>query len=230
MLRPSFVFVVGARLVAGAVFAAPPTTYYRSIGSAPDYATGTVTAINGETCVVGSLDVQWKTANRGRGDRIIIAGTDYTILSVDAENELTLTTTVSGNFTGAYNIARQFTTLQEGEDSISFAVACAYFPVSSASLVADNRREVGIAYNDSIVPTDPDFTAGVLFDGSTTDASHDITLTTTPPSPIAPKSVMKLSGMPCSRNAATTPISPNGIAARMINGCTRELNVIARTT
>ena len=97
MLRSRFVFAVGALLVAATV--APQITHYRSIGSALDYTTGTVTAVNGETYVVGSLDVQWKTANRGRGDRINIASTDYTILSVDAENELTLTARYTGTTT-----------------------------------------------------------------------------------------------------------------------------------
>ena len=43
--------------------------------------------------------------------------------------------------------------------------------------MADDRREVGIAYDDSVVPADPDFTDGVLINGSTTDATHTITLT-----------------------------------------------------
>ncbi len=120
MLRPSSVFVVSALLVAGAVSAEAQTTYYRSIGDAPDYTTGTVTAINGETCVVGSLGVQWKTENRGRGDRISIAGTPYTILSVDAENELTLTApyTDPTTFTASYTISRKFGMLKGWEDCI----------------------------------------------------------------------------------------------------------------
>ena len=121
MLRSSFVFAVGALLVAGAVSAAPPTTHYRSIGDRADYGTvevegpgTTVTAVNGETYVIGSLDAQWKTANRGRGDRISIAGTPYTILSVDAENELTLTQPYAEptTFSAPYTISRKFQKLK----------------------------------------------------------------------------------------------------------------------
>ena len=162
------------------------TTYHRSIGTRDNYGTvgpeglgTTVTATNGSATVTGS-GTAWKTANRGRGDRIRIDGTDYTILWINSATELILTSSFTGT-TGSgktYTIARQFMTLQAWEDCISFAVSpCPYFPVSSADLVADNRREVGIAYDDSIVPADPDFTTGVIIDGSTTDANHNITLT-----------------------------------------------------
>ncbi len=159
-------------------------TNYRSIGEAADYSLGTVTATLGSAVVTGSGAQLWQGANRGRGDRINIGGTDYTVLSVDSETGLTLTSAFTGT-TGSgklYTISRQFTgptALQDWENCISFGGVCTYFPasVSSANLVADNRSEVGIAYNDSPVPADPDFTAGVVIDGSTTDAAHGITLT-----------------------------------------------------
>lgn len=147
-------------------------TYYRSIGTAANYATGTVTATNGSTTVTGS-GTAWQVANRGWGDRMTILGTSYTIQSVDSDTQLTLTLPFAGA-TGSglpYTIARQFATLQAWEDCISFAVACPFFPVASANLVADNRSEVGIAYKDSV------FTAGFVVDGSVTDATHTITLT-----------------------------------------------------
>ncbi len=144
---------------------------HRSIGTAPAYTTGDVTATLGSPIVTGTG--AWVAANRGRGDHIDINGNQYTILSVDSETQLTLTSPAIATYTGPlYTISRQFTTLQAWYDCISFAVApCTYFPVASASLVADDRSEVGIAYKDSV------FTAGATMDLTTTDATHTITLT-----------------------------------------------------
>ena len=116
--------------------------------------------------MVTGTGTAWQTANRGRGDVITFpcpdpptctGGTDYTVLSIDSETDLTLTTTVSGNFTGMYNIARQFDTLQEWEDCITTGVGCVYFPVAGGDLVGDDRSEVGIAYDDGAA-----FTAVVI--------------------------------------------------------------------
>ena len=52
-----------------------------------------------------------------------------------------------------HTIARQFTTLWDWEDCIFFAVVGSFFPDSSAILVADNRSEIGIAYNDRVFTT-----------------------------------------------------------------------------
>ena len=160
------------------------TVNYRSIGTATDYLTSTVTTTNGSPVVTGDTTL-WLTNNRGRGDAITIpcpdpptctGGTDYTVLSVDSETQLTLTT----NFLGTdgpgltYTISRQFTTLQGWEDCISGAGGCTYFPVVGGDLVVDNRSEVGIAYNDEV---GVDFTDNLLISGSTTDPDHNITLT-----------------------------------------------------
>ena len=150
-------------------------THYRSIGTAGSYSTGDVTATLGSAIVTGTG--AWVTANRGRGDHIDINGDEYTILSVDSEMQLRLTSPAIATYTGPlYTISRQFTSLatglQDWEDCIDNTAVCPYFPasVSSSNLVADNRSEVGIVYNDGI------FTSGVRIDG-TTDASHTITLT-----------------------------------------------------
>ena len=157
-----------------------PTTNYRSIGSAGPYSAFDVAATNGSPIVVGN-GTAWVAQNRGRGDHIDIDGADYTILSVDSDTQLTLTEPFAGaTAIGlSYTISRQYTTLQAWEDCISYdtPTSCSYFQVASADLVVDNRKEIGIAYNDSVVPADPDFTTGVDFGGSTTDADHDITLT-----------------------------------------------------
>ncbi len=159
------------------------TTHYRSIGTnATPYTAGTVTATNGSVVVTGS-GTGWQTANRGRGDRIRIDGIDFTVFFVNSQTQITLTTPFTGA-TGsgkAYVIARQFNALGTWEDCIDGppGTACAFFPVASADLVADNRREVGIAYDDGT----PSFvlSGNVRIQGSTTDASHTIRLTADPP-------------------------------------------------
>ena len=160
------------------------TVNYRSIGTASDDSTNTVTATNGSTVVTGDTTL-WLTNNRGRGDVITIpcpdppactGGADYTVLSVDSETQLTLTTNFSGTDGPGltYTISRQFTTLQGWENCISGAGGCTYFPVVGGDLVADGRAEVGIAYDDEV---GADFTDVLVVNGATTDADHDITLT-----------------------------------------------------
>jgi hypothetical protein len=183
MLRSIAAPALCALLISVAVSAAPPSTHYRSIGSAPDYATGTVTAVAGETHVIGSPAVQWQTANRGRGDRIDIAGVPYTILSVDAENELTLTEPYAGltSFAEPYLIARKFKMLKEWEECIDGTTTI--LPncegVFSASLPTDERIEVGVVYKDSVYFMN---TGGerLRLDNPFTAAGYTITLTTTP--------------------------------------------------
>ena len=159
-----------------------PSTIYRSIGTALDYMSGTINTTDSSPVVTG-IGTAWRAANRGRGDVITFpcpdpptctGGTNYTIFRVDSETQLTLTTPVSGNFSGSYNIARQFDKLQEWEDCISGAGGCTYFPVVGGDLVLDDRREIGIAYNDT------PFTDPLEFNGSTTDPTHDIKLTVNP--------------------------------------------------
>ena len=167
---PATFYTVGPELT-GAVC----ITNYRSIGTAADETAGTATATNGSKVVTGS-DTAWRTNNRGIGDQIDLGGADYTILSVDSDTKLTLTEPFSGAYSGAYTIARQFTTIPQWENCISLA-GCpgGYpFPPATASLVADNRTERGIAYNDSV------FSVGATINGSTTDATHNITLTVAP--------------------------------------------------
>ncbi len=156
---------------------------YRSIGTQDHYGTlesdgnsTFVTATLGSRVVIGTGGTQWITYNRGRGDRINIEGMDYTIHWVESETRLYLTTAFTGA-TGSgltYRILRQFATLSAWEDCIDGAGnggSCAPFPEVTSNLIADNRSEVGIAYQDS------PFSAGVLFDGSTTDVDHTIRLT-----------------------------------------------------
>jgi hypothetical protein len=147
----------------------------RSIGTALPYADGTVTVTTGSWRVTGS-GTAWKTNNRGRGDRITIDGTDYTVLAVGSDTELRLSSvfTGTGGSGKAYTIARKFMTLADWEDCVDGgAGTCAPFSDVTGSLVADNRQEIGIAYKDSVF----NLTATVTIRNSTTDSTHDITLT-----------------------------------------------------
>jgi len=160
-------------------------TYYRSIGTAADLTNqGLITVTNNSTLVSKVGGTGWLAANRGRGDRLTVGTNHYMILRVDSDNQLTLASPAVADYIsqGTYTIARQFTTFQQWEDCVSRAAAntCKrpadvqeYFPTTSSSLVADDRREIGIAYKDSFFTP----AAQVLFVGATTDTAHTITLT-----------------------------------------------------
>ena len=174
-----------------------PATNYRSIGNTGvTYGTsgtagaGTrVSVTNGSASVAGLLGTAWRASNRGRGDVITIPcdnpptctlptpGVHYTILSVASDSSLLLSQDYQGTDdpSASYLIRRQFATLSAWEDCIDGppGTACPYFPVLSSSLVADDRREVGIAYKDSVFGLAATFS---ILD-STTDATHTITLT-----------------------------------------------------
>jgi hypothetical protein len=102
------------------------TTHFGSIGTAADYTTGSVTANDGSNLVTGS-GTAWLANNRGRGDRITIDGTNYSVISVDSDTQLTLTSAFTGTSGSgkAYTIARKFSNLQAWEDCVSGAGSCA---------------------------------------------------------------------------------------------------------
>jgi hypothetical protein len=159
----------------------PGTCYLRSIGDTAAYSagSGTCTATNGSS-VVTCPGAGWQSANRGRGDRITIDGSDYMVLAVDGETQLRLSTPFTGT-TGignkSYTMSRQFATLQAWEDCISTGgAACTYFPVANGNLVTGSRSEVGIVYKEAS-PYTASGASIVEFSGSTTDANHTITLT-----------------------------------------------------
>ncbi len=141
-----------------------PQVRYRSIGTAADLTNqGTITVTAGSTIVTKVGGTGWKTANRGRGDRLSVGTDHYLIASVDSDTALTLTAPAVTSYTGStYTIARLFATLQSWEDCVSRSAinTCKrpadtqeYFPTASSSLVADDRSEVGIAYKDSVFTT-----------------------------------------------------------------------------
>jgi uncharacterized delta-60 repeat protein/uncharacterized repeat protein (TIGR01451 family) len=158
-------------------------TNYRSIGIAAPYGAGQVDVTTLSDVVTG-VTTTWLASNRGRGDVITIPcdtppacplGTDYTVLAVDSDTSLRLTEAYTGPTASgvSYLIRRQFATLEEWEDCISGGGPCLFFSVGGNDLVADDRSEEGIAYRDgAFVPAVP-----VIFEATTTDASHTIKLT-----------------------------------------------------
>src|SRR3990172_1128821 len=163
-------------------FAATQTNY-RSIGTAADYNTGMVTVTPGSASVSGTGGTTWKASNRGGVDVIIIpcavppacaGGTPYTVAWVGSDTTLQLTQLYSGaGGSQTYLIRRQYSTLGAWEDCVDGG-PCSFFGAGlTPSLVADDRREVGIAYKDSVFT----LAADVIIDGSTTDATHTIRLT-----------------------------------------------------
>ena len=134
---------------------------YRSIGTN----TGTVYSTGNATVATGSTTVTFGSgaslpANVGQGDKLTTAGDTYYILSKDSATQVTVhSPSASPHTTTAYTITRVYNTLQAWEDD------------RQGDLVADNRREIGVAYNDG------PFSTVLSIAGSTTDANHYMTLT-----------------------------------------------------
>ncbi len=146
----------------------------RSIGSkGNNFYSGTLSATQGSWLVTDpGASFKDPAVNCGRGDKITIDGTDYTILGVGSNTQLRLSSVYTG--TGGsktYSISRKFTTLQAWWNCVRDSAACP--GVSSVSLVTDNRSEVGVAYEDTAF----NLASDVLMDGSVTDATHTVTLT-----------------------------------------------------
>jgi len=185
--------------------------YLRSIGTASDRSTatgdGTVAVSPGEVSVTGTGTL-WKTWNRGRGDLIEIEGTHYVVRWVASETQLTLASPFTG--TGgpgtSYTMRRQFTNLTAWETCVDGGPCSAFFsPPVTASLVADNRAEIGIAYDDSPFV----LTANVVIDGSTTDATHTINLTADGPN--------RHNGTPGTGVVIDANLGPNSVIIRDSN-------------
>ena len=132
-------------------------TYYRSIGTRANLVNqGTITVTAGSATVTKVGGLGWRAENRGRGDVLIVGPNTYVIASVVSDNLLTLASLPTVGFVGAaYTIARQFATLAAWEACVDGqggspppAAPCFYFPAPTASLVVDDRSEVGIAYDD----------------------------------------------------------------------------------
>jgi len=147
-----------------------PAVNHRSIGirTGALYETGTVTATaNSNRVTFADAELP---PNIGRGDRIIFnpAGADQEILYIHQrvdKNELILQSPAEFDHTAAaYTIERAYNAIQSWEDD------------RQGDLVAENRREIGVCYNDGPFVSDG---AEVLatIDGSNTDSSRYLHLT-----------------------------------------------------
>ncbi len=175
-----------------------PQINYRSIGPAAPESTGTLTATNGSADLTGAGTL-WRTRNRGRGDVITICdnpplcttNVDYVVLSVASDASLSLTTPYAGTTGGGktFTLKRQFTRPSDWVGCIDGPPGCSYFPTLSASLVADDRSELGILYNDDGPDADalpepflpPAIGQEIAWiTGFTSDPTHTVTLTADP--------------------------------------------------
>ena len=152
---------------------------YRSIGTA----LGNLAPANTATTSTGSNIVFFVAPlppNVGQGDKLTIdpGGLPEVFYIVTRDSNTQVTVDKPALFTRPpinFTILRAYNTLQTWED------ACVAAPCLALSgggrggdLVSDNRREIGVAYDDG------DFTSGIVFDGSNTDCIRNLTLTVAP--------------------------------------------------
>ncbi len=191
---PGTFYAVGAE-APGSWSAASLAANYRSIGTnaAVLYATGTGSVALGATAVTFAGGASLP-ANVGVGDVLTFTGAPVEtlyVLSRDSATQLTLQGPAASLHAGqAYTVTRAYTSLAVWEAA------------RQGDLVGENRREIGVAYNDG------PFASGVTIDGSTTDPAHSITLTVAP-------------GQRHLGNAATGAVLDNGAspspAIRVVN-------------
>jgi hypothetical protein len=154
-------FLVGYTLES----AAPPSlsVNYRSIGTQVGtlYSTGDA-SITSDTSVVTFAGGASLPTTIGQGDKLVIGADTFYILSRDSATQVTIQETASSTHTSqAYTISRAYNDFQSWETA------------RDGDLVAENRREVGVAYNDGTFSP----TAGIVINGSTTDSTHYMTIT-----------------------------------------------------
>ena len=141
------------------------TTNYRSVGtnSSTLYAMDTASISSGASTVTFAGGANLPT-NIGQGDKITLnPGASEEVLYIssrDDATQLTVQTPATSTHSDvSYTITRAYNSLQAWETD------------RQGDLVADDRTEVGVAYNDGV------FATGVVIDGSTTDATHYMHLT-----------------------------------------------------
>ena len=138
-------------------------THYRSIGidASVLYSFGDASISSGTTTVTFGSGASLPT-NVGVGDELVIGGEVFHILSRDTATQVTVQAAASANHVSdGYSISRAFNTFASWEAA------------RDGDLVADNRVEVGVAYDDgAFTPT-----AEILFQDSTTSAANYMWLT-----------------------------------------------------
>ncbi len=166
---PGAFYSVGAPEDAGSYSPATLAVNYRSIGTnAANLSAGTASAASGATTVTVSAGLP---ANIGLGDQLDFTGAPVEtlfILSRDSATQVTVQTpAASAHIAQIYTIKRAYNTLQ------------AWSTARQGDLVAGNRREVGVAYNDLPFVPFAAVTIGVL--GVTkTDPARYMKLTVAP--------------------------------------------------
>ena len=154
---------------------------YRSIGTDtnPIYDVGDASINSGQTTVTfaggASLPVPTAVGAVGQGDKLVIGGETFFILSrTDATHVEVQTAAASTHSSATYSITRAYSDIQSWEDPCG-ATPC--LPNSSGGrggdLVGETRVEVGVAYKDGVFSP----TAQTLFQDSTTDSNHYMHLT-----------------------------------------------------
>jgi hypothetical protein len=136
---------------------------YRSIGTAVGtlYSTGDASISAGGSTVTFAGGAVLPT-NVGLGDELVVGAETMYILSRDSTTQVTIQGTASSTHSNAaYTISRAYNTFSAWETA------------RQGDLVAEDRREVGVAYNDG------EFTPTTTFyiSGSTTDSTHYMELT-----------------------------------------------------
>jgi hypothetical protein len=150
----------------------PPTsvagTHYRSIGTN----TGTLYSVGNASINQGSTTVTFGggaslPGNVGVGDRLLIGGESFFVLSRGSATQATVQDAAAYQHSGeAYTITRAYATFQSWETD------------RQGDLIADNRVEVGVAYDDGTFVA-----AGnpmLEVDGSITDSTHFMWVTVAP--------------------------------------------------
>ncbi len=162
LLSSIIVWGLGSSLAAGAQ---PVETNYRSIGTreGPVYAIGTATVDAGELLVTfqgASLPNPYATGAVGRGDKLVIGGETLFVLSRISPTQIVVQgKAASDHVEQSFLIERAYRSFQEWESDWE------------GNLVAEGRREVGVAYNDG------PFGGRLVVDGSETDERHYLQLT-----------------------------------------------------
>lgn len=112
----------------------------RSVGTngATLYSSGDASISSGSDIVTFGGGASLPATVIGLGDELTIGGETFYILSRDSATQVTVQTAATANHTAAaYTIQRAYTTLQSWEDDRGVG-----------NFMADNKREVGVAYND----------------------------------------------------------------------------------
>jgi len=135
-------------------------TNYRSIGTETDVLYQAGNASISQDAKVVTFGSATLPTNIGIGDELIIGAETFHILSRDSATQVTVQDAAASNHSGAaYTISRAYNDIQSWEND------------RDGDLVGENRREIGVCYNDG------PFTTTTRFSDATTDASHYMTLT-----------------------------------------------------